>query len=155
MICFASVCVRVRVCSVAYNFVSPWTVACQAPLAMGFSRQNTGVCCHFLPQIVCHILSQNDFEGEMIETAWLWKGLFILGSNRFVDVIQTKNMSPSLILPRSSKCWMSRYMEPILTNTLDLPVFFETWNPLKINPQGNVVNIWFDLSAQPNGLRGK
>ena len=29
-------------------FVTPWTVAHQAPLSMGFSRQNTGVYCHYL-----------------------------------------------------------------------------------------------------------
>ena len=30
-------------------FATPWTIACQAPLSMGFSR-NTGVGCHFLLQ---------------------------------------------------------------------------------------------------------
>ena len=34
-------------CSV---IVTPWTVACQAPIPMEFSRQNTGVGCHFLLQ---------------------------------------------------------------------------------------------------------
>ena len=29
---------------------TPWTVACQAPLSTGFSRQDIGVGCHFLPQ---------------------------------------------------------------------------------------------------------
>ena len=32
------------------TLVTPWTVACRAPLSKGFSRQNTGVGCHFLPQ---------------------------------------------------------------------------------------------------------
>ena len=31
-------------------FVAPWTVAYQAPLSMGFSRQSAGVDCHFLLQ---------------------------------------------------------------------------------------------------------
>ena len=31
-------------------FATPWTVAYQAPLSMEFSRQNTGVDCHFLLQ---------------------------------------------------------------------------------------------------------
>ena len=31
-------------------FVTPWTVAYQAPLSMEFSRQETGVGCHFLLQ---------------------------------------------------------------------------------------------------------
>ena len=32
------------------SFVTPWTVAHQAPLSMGFSSKNTGVGCHFLFQ---------------------------------------------------------------------------------------------------------
>ena len=31
-------------------FMTPWTIACQAPLSMGFSRQDTGVGYHFLLQ---------------------------------------------------------------------------------------------------------
>ena len=31
-------------------FVTPWTIALQDPLSMGFSRQDTGVGCHFLLQ---------------------------------------------------------------------------------------------------------
>ena len=31
-------------------FVTPWTVACQDPLSMELSRQNTGAGCHFLLQ---------------------------------------------------------------------------------------------------------
>ena len=31
-------------------FVTPWTVAHQAPLSMGLSKQDYGVGCHFLPQ---------------------------------------------------------------------------------------------------------
>ena len=30
--------------------VTPWTVACQVPLSMGFSSKNTGVGGHFLLQ---------------------------------------------------------------------------------------------------------
>ena len=32
------------------SFLSPWTVALQAYLSMGFSRQDTGRDCHFLLQ---------------------------------------------------------------------------------------------------------
>jgi len=32
--------------------VTPWTVACQAPLSMGFPGQNTGVGSHFF-SIMC------------------------------------------------------------------------------------------------------
>ena len=31
-------------------FVAPWTIACQAPLSKGCSRQDAGVGCHFLLQ---------------------------------------------------------------------------------------------------------
>ena len=50
-------------------FATPWTVAWQAPLSMGFSRQeNTGVGCHFLLQGIfptqgsnpCFLYSQAD-----------------------------------------------------------------------------------------------
>ena len=30
--------------------MTPWTIAHQAPLYMGFSSRNTGVGCHFLPE---------------------------------------------------------------------------------------------------------
>ena len=33
-------------------FATPWTVICQVPLSMEFSRQNTGMGCHFLLQRV-------------------------------------------------------------------------------------------------------
>ena len=41
----------IRACSVmSDSFVTPWTVAQQAPLSMGFSRQNTGLGRHLLFQ---------------------------------------------------------------------------------------------------------
>ena len=33
--------------SQVWLFVTPWTVACRAPLSMEFPRKNTGVGCHF------------------------------------------------------------------------------------------------------------
>ena len=44
---------RLRVCllfSLVRLFVTLWTAARQAPLSMGFSRQESGVGCHFLRQ---------------------------------------------------------------------------------------------------------
>jgi len=41
------------VCSVAKSYpalVTPWTIAHQASLSMGFARKDTGVVCHFLLQ---------------------------------------------------------------------------------------------------------
>ena len=41
-------CVCVCVLSYMRLFVALWTVACQAPLSMGFSKQESGVGCHAL-----------------------------------------------------------------------------------------------------------
>ena len=41
---------EVKSLSRVWLFATLWTVAHQAPLSMGFSRQNTGVGCHFLLQ---------------------------------------------------------------------------------------------------------
>ena len=46
-----ALCCCMRACSVAQScptFASLRTVACQAPLFMGFSQQETGEACHFL-----------------------------------------------------------------------------------------------------------
>ena len=43
--------VKVKSLSRVQLFASPWTVACQAPLSMGFSRQSTGAGCHCLLQL--------------------------------------------------------------------------------------------------------
>ena len=40
--------VKVKVPSVLSDSVTPWAVAYQAPLSMGFSGKNTGVSCHSL-----------------------------------------------------------------------------------------------------------
>ena len=44
------VCVCVCVQLLSHVFATPWTVAFQAPLSMGFSRQEYCVGCHFLLQ---------------------------------------------------------------------------------------------------------
>ena len=42
--------VKVKSLSRVWVVATPWSVAHQAPLSIGFSRQKTGVCCHFLLQ---------------------------------------------------------------------------------------------------------
>ena len=44
------VCAHMHAHSRVRLFMTPWTVARQAPLSMEFSRKNTGVGCHFLLQ---------------------------------------------------------------------------------------------------------
>ena len=48
--CHRGLSVYVCVLSRIWLFVIPWTVACQAPLSMGFSRQEYWSGCHFLFQ---------------------------------------------------------------------------------------------------------
>ena len=50
MYMFVSVKVKVKSLSHVQFFVTPWTVAHQAPPSMEFSRQEYGVDCHFLLQ---------------------------------------------------------------------------------------------------------
>lgn len=97
----------------------------------------------------CYILFQKDFDGELVEGAWIWKGLQIPGSRQVVDGIQEKNLSPSLILPRANYCWLSRYTESILPNTLALPVFSENWDLLEITTKARCYEyvIWSFSSA--------
>ena len=42
-----------------YIFATPWTVACQVPLSMGFPGKNTGVGCHFLLQRIFQTQGSN------------------------------------------------------------------------------------------------
>ena len=58
---------------------TPWTVACQAPLSMGFPGKNTGVDCHFLLQEI--FLTQESnlhlspvLAGEFLTTSTTWEG---------------------------------------------------------------------------------
>ena len=44
------VCVRLQLLSHVWLFETPWTVACQAPLSMEFSRQEYWSSCHFFLQ---------------------------------------------------------------------------------------------------------
>ena len=50
-VCVYCVCVCVlSYCSLVQIFATLWTVACQTPQSMGFSRQDPGVGCHSLLQ---------------------------------------------------------------------------------------------------------
>ena len=45
--------------SLVWLFVTLWTIACQAPLSMGFPGKNTGVGCHALLQEIFSIQGSN------------------------------------------------------------------------------------------------
>ena len=52
-------CTCTHMLSHVWLFVTPWTVAHQAPLSMGFPSKNTGVGCHFLLQEIFPIQGSN------------------------------------------------------------------------------------------------
>ena len=52
-------CSMISAPPVSSSFVTPWTVAHQAPLSLGFPRQNTGVGCHFVFQGIFPIQGWN------------------------------------------------------------------------------------------------
>ena len=60
-LCCCLVTSEVKLLSRVRLFVTPWTVAYQAPLSMGFSRQQCGEDCHFLLQGI--FLSQESNQG--------------------------------------------------------------------------------------------
>ena len=73
-------------------FASPWTVARQAPLSMGFSRQDTGV--------GCHVLLQGSFPTQGLNWGlplcrWILYCLSHQGLNKTIWVIQRKNFNTS------------------------------------------------------------
>ena len=56
-------------CTVMFNSAIAGTVACQAPLSMGFFRQDAGVDCHFLLQGI--FLTQG-FSPHLL-SFWHWQ----------------------------------------------------------------------------------
>ena len=62
------VCVRAPSFNCVLLFVTPWTVAFQAPLPMVFSSKNIGVGCHFLLQRI--FLTQESNPHLFVSLAW-------------------------------------------------------------------------------------
>ena len=78
-----------EVASIISNFATLWTVACQAPLSMGFSRHNTGVGCPALLQEIFQTQGQKLCLKYLLHwlggffitgTTWEAQGYFILPS---------------------------------------------------------------------------
>ena len=76
-----SVCVLSRF-SHFWLFVTPWTVACQAPLSMGFSRQESGVGC---PALLQEIFSTQGSNPRLLHLLY-WQTLNRLG-NRTLSLL--------------------------------------------------------------------
>ena len=67
---------HVQLLSHVQLLVTPWTVAHQAPLSMGFSRQDTGVATSF-PKIRFPTMDQTTSQGSEPST---WSPKWMLGS---------------------------------------------------------------------------
>ena len=66
-------------------FATLWTVAHQPPLSMGFSRQETGVHCHFLLQGIFptqgsnpHLFRSPALTGGFFTTSTTWEALLFI-----------------------------------------------------------------------------
>ena len=77
-------------------FATPWTVARQAPLSMGFSGKNTGVGCHFLLQRIfptqglnLHLLWSPALAGWFFTSNTTWEAQGLLpGSIKCTDFLK-------------------------------------------------------------------
>ena len=82
-----------RFSPVGLFFATPWTVACQALLSMGFSGKNIGVvCCRFFPW---WIFSTQESNPHLLH----WRGNSLLLSH------QGSQPSRMPQTPTSSSCW--------------------------------------------------
>ena len=84
--------------SCVWLFVTPWMVAHQAPLPIGFSRQNTGVGCHFLLQRIFLMqgLNLSLFHWLLILYHWatwgcsiivlFWNAIKMLGHSESLEI---------------------------------------------------------------------
>ena len=82
-------------------FVTPWTVACQAPLSMGFSRQEywSGLPCpcsgHLPdPRIESMSLKSPALAGEFFTTSATWEAEYISSSLQLLSWIRALSYRP-------------------------------------------------------------
>ena len=72
------------VLSQVHLFVTPWTVACQAPLSMEFPGKNTGVGCHFILQGI--------FPTQGLNLSLLWLQHWQVGSIQYTVLYNLQNL---------------------------------------------------------------
>ena len=78
-------CVHAQLLSCVQLFVTPWTVARQAPLSMEFSRQGYWRGCHFLPQGIFLTQGSNlclshllHWQGDSLPLRHLGRPIFLI-----------------------------------------------------------------------------
>ena len=94
-------CLCICVLNHVQLFATPWTVAQQAPLSMGSSRQNTGEACHFLLQRifltqVSNYVSFISCVGRLILYHWAtWEGRLLFITKSYPTLCDPMNCSMS------------------------------------------------------------
>ena len=124
--CFTSVFVAQSLSHVRL-FATPWTVAHQAPLSMGFPGKNTGVHCHFFLQ---GIFLTEGLNPSLLPQQADSLPLSYIGSSH----IQTKNSKLILSSPLIGSC---------------IIVFMHFAATCTINPIPHGYYFYFYLNSQP------
>ena len=104
----ARVCTHKPMCAQLFSyvqlFVTPWTLACQSPLSMGFLMdKNTGVGCHFLLQRIFSTQGSNLILLHLLHCTWILYGghyitTFILGTEVRIQETESSRYYPWLCL---------------------------------------------------------
>ena len=72
---------------------TPWTVACQAPLAWDSPGKNTGVGCHFLLQGIFSTLESPGLQADSLLTELRGKQVY----NKYIELINYLFMEFALV----------------------------------------------------------
>ena len=103
-----------------------WTMVCQTPLSMGFSRQNIGVGCHFLLKIFheqCSIIEENNKRGktrDLFRKTGNIKGTFCPK----IGPIKDKNGGDLVEAEEIKKRWKD-YTEALYNKNLNEPDYYD------------------------------
>ena len=96
-------------CLVAQSclFETPWTVAHQAPLSMGFPGKNIGVGCHFLLQGI--FPTQGPASPALADGFWATREAHIMQSQSFIPLFLNTSFTRLDFGPQVIPTWSSRH----------------------------------------------
>ena len=97
-------------------FATPWTVALQAPLSMGFPRKNTGAGCHSLLRRPTPAFHRNSNESELISCSAVSGSLgpydCCLPGSTVHDILQAR-IPERIAMPFSRRSSQPRDLTPV------------------------------------------
>ena len=137
-----------KLLSPVWLFMTPWTVAYQAPPSMGFSRQDTAVGCHFLLQGYFPVqgsnlglphckadtlpsepygmgtcqLNLNKTGGKFISNFYLFMEI-----KRLIKLISMNKFLRSPLIWNNSRCFGEGKGTPLQYSCLENPMDGEAW----------------------------